>query len=120
MQENEEKRKGAKDQLYEGMYIVSAHLTDEARTKTFEKIKNGIVQRGGVIKKIHDQGKRRLAYPIAHNREGCYYIFFFEAEPKVIPELWQEYHLTENLLRFVTRRTNKVLDELKFKQLPEL
>jgi len=106
--------------LYEGMYIVSAHLTDEARNKTFEKIKNGITQRGGIIKKIHDQGKRRLAYTLKHNREGYYYIVYFESPTNAIDELWQEYSLNENLLRFLTIRTDEVLEELKFKQLPEM
>lgn len=105
--------------LYEGMYILSAHLTEDARVKAFEKIKKAILEKGGEIVKIHDQGKRRLAYTIAQNREGYYYLMYFTVNPNAISELWHEYHLNENLIRFVTLRTDEVLEELKFKQLPE-
>jgi small subunit ribosomal protein S6 len=106
-------------QLYEGMYVLNAHLTDDARNKSFDKIKNDITRRGGEIVKIHDQGRRRLAYEINKQKEGYYYLVYFRLQEDQINELWQEYHLNENLLRFLTMRTDTVLEELKFKQLPE-
>ncbi|MDB6081282.1 MAG: rpsF [Chlamydiia bacterium] len=112
--------KEEKPQLYEGMYILSAQLTEDAKAKAFEKIKAGIVQRGGEIRKVHEQGKRRLAYIIGNHREGNYFLIYFDAKPSAIPELWEEYRLNENLVRFMTTKTDEVLDELKFKQLPEL
>jgi len=105
--------------LYEGMYILSAQLNEDSRIKTFEKIKSAIASYGGEVVKIHDQGKRRLAYTIGPHREGYYYLMYFTVQPEVITELWQQYRLNENLVRFITIRADKVLDELKFKQLPE-
>jgi small subunit ribosomal protein S6 len=105
--------------LYEGMYVLNAMLNDEARTKTFEKIKEGITSRGGEIVKVHDQGRRRLAYEIKKQREGYYYLLYFRLLPEQVKELWNEYHLNEHLLRFLTIRTENVLEELSFKQLPE-
>ncbi len=105
--------------LYEGMYIISALLNDDARNKTLDKIKDGITARGGEIVKIHDQGKRRLAYEIASHKEGHYFIIYFNAPAPSIEEMWQELRLNENLVRFSTMRAEKVLEEIKFKQLPE-
>ena len=105
--------------LYEGMYIINAHLTDDARNRAFDKIKNAITSRGGEILKIHDQGKRRLAYEIQKQKEGHYYLVYFKVEPEHVKELWHEYHHNEDLLRFITLRTETVLEELKFKQLQE-
>ncbi|MBS0656037.1 MAG: 30S ribosomal protein S6 [Verrucomicrobia bacterium] len=112
MKENNEK-------LYEGMYVLNAMLNDEARTKAFEKIKDGITARGGEIVKIHDQGRRRLGYEIKKQREGYYYLLYFRLPTLQVKELWDEYHLNEHLLRFLTIRTDNVLEELTFKQLPE-
>lgn len=103
--------------LYEGMYVLSAHLSDDARAKAFEKIREKITSRGGEIVKIHDQGRRRLAYEIDRHREGYYYLMYFTINPSFINELWQEYHHNEDLIRFVTLKTDKVLEEIKFKQL---
>lgn len=107
------------ENLYEGMYVLNAHISDDSRNSAFEKIKNGIINRGGEIVKIHDQGRRRLAYEISRQKEGYYYLLYFRLPTDCVKDLWQEYHLNDTLLRFVTLRTDKVLDELKFKQLPE-
>ena len=105
--------------LYEGMYIVSSTLSDDARQKAFDKIQKGITDKGGTIKKIHDQGRRRLAYEIGGHREGYYYLVYFEVAPEAVTELWKEYHLNEDLVRFITLRTDKVREKIEFKVLAE-
>jgi len=105
--------------LYEGMYILSATLSDDARAKALDKITAGITSRGGEILKIHQQGRKRLAYQIGNHREGYYYLVYFNVNPAAIDELWREYHLNEDLVRFITLRTDKVMDEIKFKPLVE-
>lgn len=108
-----------KQNLYEGMYIISATLSDDARHKALEKIQAGITSRGGEIKKIHDRGRQRLAYEINGHREGHYYLIYFTVPTSAINELWREYHLNEDLIRFVTLRTEQVMDKIEFKQLVE-
>lgn len=105
--------------LYEGMYAISATLSDDARNKALDKILKGITSRGGEILKIHDQGRRRLAYQIENHREGYYYLIYFDAKPESISELWQEYHLNEDLVRYITLRADKVLDKIEFKPIVE-
>jgi small subunit ribosomal protein S6 len=111
--------KQQKEQLYEGMYILSAHLSEEARNKALEKIKEQIVSRGGAILKVHDLGRKRLAYEIDRHREGYYFLLFFTLPPESITELWEEYRRNEDLVRYLTTKAEKVLEEIKFKQLPE-
>lgn len=108
-----------KPNLYEGMYIIKATLSDEARQKALDRIQNGITTRGGEIVKIHDQGRRRLAYEVDGHREGHYYLVYFNVKPSAINELWQEYHLNEDLVRFITLKAEKVLEKVEFKSLEE-
>ena len=105
--------------LYEGMYVISATLSEEARQKALERIKTGIINQGGEIKKIHERGRRRLAYEIDGHREGYDIIIYFTAPTSAINELWQEYHLNEDLIRFITLRAEKVLEKIEFKPLVE-
>lgn len=105
--------------LYEGMYILSATLSEDARQKALQKIQTGITQKGGEILKVHDQGRQRLAYQIDSHREGHYYILYFNLKPAGIAELWQEYHLNEDLIRFITLRTDKVMEKIEFKSIEE-
>jgi len=108
-----------KQNLYEGMYVISATLSDDARNKALDKIQGGITQRGGAILKIHDQGRRRLAYEIEGHREGHYYVLYFNLPSSVVAELWQDYHLNEDLIRFITLRTDKVMEKIEFKALEQ-
>lgn len=106
-----------KQQLYEGMYVISAKLSDDARRKALEKIEKGITDRGGKIQKVHDQGRRRLAYEIEKHREGHYYVVYFTVNPSAIAELWREYHLNEDLIRFITLSADKVMERIEFKSI---
>lgn len=108
-----------KPNLYEGMYIIKATLSDEARHKALDRIQNGITSRSGEIVKVHDQGRRRLAYEIDGHREGHYFLLYFNAKPSSINELWQEYHLNEDLIRFITLKAEKVMEKIEFKSLEE-
>lgn len=105
--------------LYEGMYILSATLSEDSRKKAFDKITEGIVQKGGEIHKIHEQGRRKLAYEIDGKREGFYYVLYFTAPTPAISELWKDYQLHEDLIRFMTMRVEKVLETLEFKPLKQ-
>jgi small subunit ribosomal protein S6 len=103
--------------LYEGMYIINSTLSEEARKRALDKITNGIIERGGEIHKIHDQGRRRLAYEIGGKREGFYYLLYFSLPSLKHKDLIKDYHLHEDLLRFMTLQTDKVLETIEFKPL---
>lgn len=106
-----------KKRLYEGMYILNATLSEESRKKALDKITSGIEEKDGEIHKIHDQGRQKLAYMIDGRREGYYYLIYFSSPPSVINDLWQEYHLNEDLIRFMTMQTENVLDKIEFKSI---
>jgi small subunit ribosomal protein S6 len=107
------------NRLYEGMYVLNPHLSEDGRNKAFDKIKDQITSRGGSILKIHDQGRRRLAYEINRQKEGYYFLMYFSLAPNFLNELWEEYRRNEDLLRYVTLQTDSVMEEIKFKSLPE-
>ncbi|GAB4236129.1 MAG: 30S ribosomal protein S6 [Chlamydiales bacterium] len=105
--------------LYEGMYAISAAISDEQRQRVIDEIQSDITQHGGEVIKIHNQGRKRLAYQIKGHRDAYYYVMYFELKPEAVDPLWAEYRLNNNILRFVTLRTDKVMEEIKFKPLGE-
>ncbi len=111
--------KKEKTQLYEGMYIVSSTLSEDARNKALERITNSITSRGGEVHKVHDQGRKKLAYEIEGKKEGYYFLIYFSLPTSVIDDLWREYQLNEDLIRFMTLRAEEVLEEIKFKPLTQ-
>ncbi len=110
--------KQERNHLYEGMYILSAGLSDDARQRALDKIVAGITKRGGEIHKTIDQGRRKLAYEIDKKRDGYYVLLYFTVVASAVTELWREYHLNEDLIRFLTIRTEKVPEKIEFQPLP--
>lgn len=103
--------------LYEGMYVISTTLSEDARKKAMERIESDIQDRGGEIHKLHDLGRQKLAYDIRGRKEGHYFVLFFTVNSSAINDLWKEYHLHEDLMRFMTLRADKVQEELNFNSL---
>jgi small subunit ribosomal protein S6 len=103
--------------LYEGMYILSATLSDDARQKALEKVSHGISSRNGEMHKVFDQGRKKLAYEINGRREGYYYLIYFSIPTKHMHEIWREYQLNEDLIRFLTLRAESVPEKIEFKPL---
>lgn len=106
-----------KNNLYEGMYILSATLSEDARGKAIEKILASIQYHAGEVHKIFEQGRKKLAYEIGGRREGYYYVIYFTANSLSMPELWREYQLNEDLIRFMTIRAYEVPEKIEFKQI---
>ncbi len=109
--------KKQKNQLYEGMYILSATLSEDARNKALDRIADQIKESGGEIRKIFDQGRKKLAYEINGKRDGYYYLIYFTSPTQAVGQYWKEYHLNEDLIRFITMRVHEVPEKIEFKPL---
>ncbi len=103
--------------LYEGMYILSATLSEDARKRAVEKITSSIKHHAGEVHKIFDQGRKRLAYAIDGRREGYYFVIYYTAGSTSMPELRREDQLNEDLLRTMSLRVDVVPENLDFKSL---
>lgn len=103
--------------LYEGMYILSATLSEDARKKAVEKITASIEHHAGEVHKIFEQGRKKLAYEVEGRKEGYYYVIYFTSISSSVPELWREYQLNEDLIRFMTLRAEVVPEKIEFKSL---
>lgn len=103
--------------LYEGMFIISSALTDDARAKALEKVTEEITRRGGEIHKIHDMGRKRMAYEINGHRDGHYYLIYFSVAPTAIVEMKSEYRLMPDLIRLMILRAKQVMEKIEFQPL---
>ena len=111
--------KDQEKRIYEGMYILSASLSEEAIKKALSRITDLIEQHEGEVHKIHEQGRKKLAYEVNGHKQGYYFVLYFSVIPSAISEMWKEYHLNEDLIRFITLQTDKVEEKIEFQQLPE-
>ena len=86
---------------YELALVISAKIDDDARAEVLEKAKGFITRYDGVIAQVEVWGKKRLAYEIAHQREGYYYFIHFEAGPECPAQLESHVRIMDNVLRYL-------------------
>ena len=79
-------------------------MTDDERTAVLDRIKEIITGDKGVIVRIDEWGKKRLAYEIKDAQDGFYYILFFEATAQTLAEVTRVLGITDAVLRFMPIR----------------
>jgi small subunit ribosomal protein S6 len=94
---------------YEVTFVVNPTMGEDETVAVAERVTQAIATRGGVVSDISPWGKRRLAYPINHLREGSYVTITFDMDTARAVELDPAINLMEPVVRHVVVR----LDERK-------
>ena len=89
---------------YELVLIVKPELQEEDMKGLLDKVGQTLAARGGAIGETAPWGKRRLAYPVKHYREGNYVLLKCKMAPESLPDLETSLKLTDNVLRYMLAR----------------
>ena len=92
---------------YELMYLVQPAADEERLTAISERLQQTITNLGGAIDKAGPALRRRLAYPIAHHRDGQYAVIEFKLPAEQARELERTIKLTEDILRHLVIRRDE-------------
>lgn len=84
---------------YEGLFIIKSDLSKEDQDKTIKFITEEIVKQGGELKEAKEIEKKSLAYEIEKNKEGLFYLIYFEAPAEAMKSLNHVYKLNNMILR---------------------
>ena len=87
---------------YETMYILRPDIAEDEVNKYIEKYNNLLEEMGGKILDSQMRGKRRLAYPIAKNREGIYVQLSHLGDGQHIAKIEKAMRLSEDVIRYMT------------------
>lgn len=93
--------------IYESVIILNATLEDVQIDAEVEKIKDFLQKNGAEVRAVEKWGRRRLAYAIKKKNNGFYVLYEFKASGDVIAKLERQYHLNENIIRFLTIELDK-------------
>lgn len=93
---------------YELMLMLNPTLDDEARAAALEKVQGLITADGGVVDKVDEWGKRRLAFEIGKITDGDYVVVDFHASSSAIAEIDRVLHITDPVVRYmIVRREDR-------------
>jgi small subunit ribosomal protein S6 len=99
--------------VYEVMFIVRPDVTEEDLDKLVSTLQNHATSAGAVVKNAEKMGKRRLAYDVKKFQEGQYVLFTLNADGKAIHELERRLRVTEQVIKFITVRTDEEQQRLE-------
>jgi small subunit ribosomal protein S6 len=105
---------------YEMVLVVQPELEDEGVNALIGQVSQTITSRGGQVTQVGQLAdnsgqvsgveawkRRKLAYPIHHQREGYYPILHMQAGNEVLTELDRSLKLNENILRYLIVRVGE-------------
>ena len=93
--------------LYEVMFIVRPDVEDEEADKLIEGLSTTVKTGGGVVKSAEKLGRRKLAYMVRKFNDGNYILLTVEATGPVVLELERRLRVTEQVIKFITVRTDE-------------
>jgi len=93
---------------YELLFFVASSIDEESRVATMKRIETTITQDKGIIDKVDEWRKRKLAFEINGLTDGDYTLIDFHAEPTSIAELDRILRITDAVERhMVVSRTDR-------------
>lgn len=90
-----------RNETYELMVIIPATLSDEELPSNLSKVTDLLAKHGMKITKEDDLGKRKLAFPIKHVRQGFYRVFELEGPASNVKKLDVDLRLMPDVLRYL-------------------
>jgi small subunit ribosomal protein S6 len=97
-------------QTYEGMFLFPQSATADLQG-CVDHITD-ILQRGGAeIVALRKWDERRLAYDIAGNKRGVYFLAYFKAKTQSLAGMERDCRLSERMLRSLITRADHVTAE---------
>ncbi len=91
---------------YESIIIINPSVEEQGVKELTQRFTD-LINKNGKVESVEDMGKRKLAYEVKKNKEGTYVLFNFEANPDSIVELERNYRITDEIIKFITVRTEK-------------
>ena len=97
---------------YELGFILNPEVSEEQSRAILERIEQIVNNHDGQVVKVNQWGRRRLAYPIQHHRDGNYVFIDMILTPETVLELDRTLKVSEEVIRhLIIRRDPKAVQK---------
>lgn len=87
---------------YETIVIVDPDLGEEQRGPVFDRIRELIPQKGGLLVDIDEWGGRKLAYEIKKKQRGYYARIDFCGSGGLVSEMERQFRIDDRVMKYMT------------------
>ena len=89
---------------YELGIILNPEVSEEQARAILERVDQVVTSHDGQVMRVNQWGRRRLAYPIEHHRDGLYMFIDMALTPETVFELDRTLKVSEEVLRHLIKR----------------
>src|SRR5258705_11206432 len=110
------------DRQYELVYLLPPETTDAQATELHEQVAAVVSRMHGTIEMTENWGRRKLAYEIAHFKEGVYGLEVLMASGELVKELDRRLRVMDQVIRHMVVRVDeekKVIERTRTKRQSE-
>ena len=110
------------DRQYELVYILPPDTTEQQVAELHQQLEAIVSRLTGQIEKTENWGRRRLAYEIAHHKEGVYVLDVINGSGELMKELDRRLRVMDQVIRHMIVRVDeekKVVDRTRTKRQTE-
>ena len=107
------------DRQYELVYILPPETTEQQVAELHTQVEGVVSRLNGVIERTENWGRKRLAYEIAHNKEGVYILDVINGGGELMKELDRRLRVMDLVIRHMVVRVDeekKVVDRTRTKR----
>jgi len=102
----------ARDRDYQLGIVINPDVGEEQARAIVERVNGLIDAHNGRVIRVLAWGRRRLAYPIAHHRDGLYFWFDTQFPPEAGAEIERQLHVQEAIIRhLITLRDPRIVTQ---------
>lgn len=94
---------------YEVVYIVTPDASEEQIAELHTQIEQIVQRYGGTFDKTENWGRKKLAYEIAHHREGVYVIETITGSGELMKEIDRRLKVIDQVIRHLIVRVDEEL-----------
>ena len=106
--------------LYEGLFLVDSALAASGWEQVNELIEKILHRSQAQIVSLRKWDERKLAYPIQGAARGTYLLAYFHCEPGLVRDIERDVQLSEQVLRTLILRTDRMSKEMMEKPTPAM
>jgi small subunit ribosomal protein S6 len=104
---------------YELVYILPPDTTEQQATELHQQIEAVVLRMNGQVEKTENWGRRRMAYEIAHHKEGVYVLEVINGSGDLMKELDRRLKVMDQVVRHLVVRVDeekKVVERTRTKR----
>jgi small subunit ribosomal protein S6 len=95
------------DRQYELVYILPPDTPEQQVTELHQQIEAVVSRLNGQIEKMENWGRRKLAYEIAHHKEGVYVLEVINGSGELMKELDRRLKVMDLVIRHMVVRVDR-------------